>query len=351
MAKLQKEIRHKRFADWTEDNGKKIRSRKASKRQKVMSEKETCFVFYQRWYAQISLLPEQDQLQLFKAICEYVFCGTKAELNVYLEAIMVNIRIAIDKDKDKQEAFLKKQKEKSLKAIEARKRYIQQFSDNPTQPTGNPRVNSGNPTQPYNKNKNKNKNKEQEQEQEQEGNNLSIEHSSTSTQNVDADAATSDKVKKTPPSEEEKKKERFYHEVAERFNDAVKGKQIQAIKKLNSFRKSHIEARKTQYGKDAIFEVIEKASKSEFLNGCGRKGFVATFDWIIRPTNFLKVLEGNYDNKLIPTNNGTNDKQGTQANNGLLSDRQRRDIEFAKHAAELLKAADTTTEEVPKPLW
>ena len=43
--------------------------------------------------------------------------------------------------------------------------------------------------------------------------------------------------------------------------------------------------------------MIRKACKSDFLKGGGNKGFVANFDWMIRPSNFQKILEGNYDNK------------------------------------------------------
>ena len=37
-----------------------------------------------------------------------------------------------------------------------------------------------------------------------------------------------------------------------------------------------------------------------------------TFDWFIRPNNFQKVLEHNYDNRTISTNNGA----GGNARNG-----------------------------------
>ena len=43
--------------------------------------------------------------------------------------------------------------------------------------------------------------------------------------------------------------------------------------------------------------MVRKATKSDFLKGDGNKGFVAKFDWMIRQSNFQKILEGNYDNK------------------------------------------------------
>lgn len=51
------------------------------------------------------------------------------------------------------------------------------------------------------------------------------------------------------------------------------------------------------YPMDAIQAGFVKASKSEFLNGKNDRGWTATFDWIIVPDNFRKVMEGNYDNR------------------------------------------------------
>ena len=46
---------------------------------------------------------------------------------------------------------------------------------------------------------------------------------------------------------------------------------------------------------DEIYKVFGIAARSDFLNERGRKHkFQATFDWLIEPENFLKVLEGTY---------------------------------------------------------
>ncbi|MCL1673602.1 hypothetical protein [Elizabethkingia ursingii] len=53
------------------------------------------------------------------------------------------------------------------------------------------------------------------------------------------------------------------------------------------------------YGEDKVKQMIDKASKSDFLNGLVKeRDFKAGFDWIFKPSNFIKILEGNYDNKL-----------------------------------------------------
>ena len=42
---------------------------------------------------------------------------------------------------------------------------------------------------------------------------------------------------------------------------------------------------------------IEKANKSSFLKGQGNTGFKASFDWILKSDNFVKLIEGNYDDR------------------------------------------------------
>ena len=49
------------------------------------------------------------------------------------------------------------------------------------------------------------------------------------------------------------------------------------------------------YGLDKILEAIENVRKSNFLMGGGKTGWTATFDWFIKPNNFPKVLDGNYN--------------------------------------------------------
>jgi len=67
------------------------------------------------------------------------------------------------------------------------------------------------------------------------------------------------------------------------------------IKALTKARKISILARNSEYGKNAIYEVLKKAGASKFLNGENDRQFKANFDWIFSPSNFVKVMEGNYD--------------------------------------------------------
>lgn len=64
-----------------------------------------------------------------------------------------------------------------------------------------------------------------------------------------------------------------------------------------SKRDKMIKARLKDYSVDEILSAISEIRKSDFLLGKGQKGWVITFDWFILPTNFQKVLEGNYRNR------------------------------------------------------
>lgn len=58
-----------------------------------------------------------------------------------------------------------------------------------------------------------------------------------------------------------------------------------------------------EYGIDNVIEAIEKIKNSSFLKGQNDRGWTITFDWFIKPNNFPKILEGNYDDK-VGANNG-----------------------------------------------
>ena len=58
-----------------------------------------------------------------------------------------------------------------------------------------------------------------------------------------------------------------------------------------------LNARIKDYGMDSVLKAIDMVGKSSFLKGNNTKGWTITFDWLIKPNNFIKVLEGNYSDK------------------------------------------------------
>ena len=77
------------------------------------------------------------------------------------------------------------------------------------------------------------------------------------------------------------------------------GSAMRRLTLMSDQRKSNVRARIREYGGDVqkVYKAIDKAMASDFMNGKNGKGWVSSFDWMMCPTNFPKVLEGNYDNE------------------------------------------------------
>lgn len=93
-----------------------------------------------------------------------------------------------------------------------------------------------------------------------------------------------------------------FEKVRQQFNRIMEAKKIPKLKgKIAGQRKAFFEARVRENGIVSVYRVIIKAAQSNFLNGGGGKGWIANFEWIFRPNNFPKVLDGYYDNQQPPT--------------------------------------------------
>lgn len=118
-----------------------------------------------------------------------------------------------------------------------------------------------------------------------------------------------------PPKEQTIKTEKpknievDFKAFADYFNNLVKVNKssIPMVEQITPKRQSAIMARVREHGKASLAKVVQNAVASNFLNGGNDRNFHATFDWLFRPTNFQKVLEGNYD--IISTNNRASGKQ------------------------------------------
>ena len=293
--------------------------------------KEQAFLFYQRWREQMKRLPDNERLQIYDAICDYAFENKESNLAYYLESILDNIRLTINENRAKQQAFIELQKEKGRKSAESRKKKNLTAVDL-VQPNLTA-VDVGSTETTNNKNKKENKNKKDNIDS-------SLHSESTSTASVDPETKSDGKIT-IVKSDEEKENREYCNNVAKYFNEQMQGKQVRKIVKLNQSRMSQVLARTKEYGKEAVAQVIVKTANSNFLNGDNNRGFLATFDWIFRPTNFPKIYEGNYDNR-------TSIQRSTSAaaDNG----RAQRDAAWRAYATQRLEAANSESEKIPDPL-
>lgn len=63
---------------------------------------------------------------------------------------------------------------------------------------------------------------------------------------------------------------------------------------MDTIRGQMLKARIREYGYDNVLSAIFSIKDCPFLLGQSNSGWTITFDWFVKPNNFIKVLEGNY---------------------------------------------------------
>ena len=108
---------------------------------------------------------------------------------------------------------------------------------------------------------------------------------------------------KSPPEKEIKKdkeleidtdKQSLCDDVKDMFNSIAVD--LPKVRGISEARKKAINARVKEHGIDLVRDAFVIAQESEFLTGKNNDGWKASFDWIMNPNNFIKVIEGNYNN-------------------------------------------------------
>lgn len=88
-----------------------------------------------------------------------------------------------------------------------------------------------------------------------------------------------------------------FQKLGELFNSLFDGVLPKVTLPISESRKSPIRARAKEFGKEKILEMFQTALNSPHLLGNNDRGWKASFDWLFKPTNFVKVIEGNYLDK------------------------------------------------------
>lgn len=111
-----------------------------------------------------------------------------------------------------------------------------------------------------------------------------------------SDSSLSSESSSAPPADEQQPSIPQFIEFWNKTMDDH-GAIIPRLSKIEGKRKAGLMARCREYGKRKLSEMVVKLAKSDFCNGRSERPFVANFDWAIRPNNFPKVVDGNYDNR------------------------------------------------------
>ena len=117
-----------------------------------------------------------------------------------------------------------------------------------------------------------------------------------------------------PQGDDEHLEEKInYNALMNTFNTMFGGK-LPKVTSMTEKRKKAVKARVAEHGKNAIMTVFNNVLQSAFLTGNNDKNWSCDFDWIFRPTNFIKILEGNYNGKRSDTNQARRESRTRLAN-------------------------------------
>lgn len=92
-----------------------------------------------------------------------------------------------------------------------------------------------------------------------------------------------------------------YNALMNTFNKMFEGK-LPKVSSMTDKRKKAVKARASEHGKVSIMTVFNNVVQSAFLLGRNDQNWRCDFDWIFKPTNFVKILEGNYNGTRLSKN-------------------------------------------------
>ncbi len=283
-------------------------------------------IFYQEWRKAVEELPAEQRCKIYEAIFDYAFAGIQPQ-DAIVGAVTAMWRKKVDKDQEIYEAICERNRRNGQKGGRPKK----------------PKETHENPVGYLDLGINPKKPKETHENpiminDDVIGDNNDVANATIITP---ANAGASALADEAGPAHKEEKVNldgllKFYNDEMDKANSV-----IPRARNFSRQRLTMLKARIREYGKEAVADVIRRAARSNFLNGGGAKGFVADFTWILRPENFLKILEGKFDNEppqVLTTT--TTQRYGTAPINLPSDGRAARHQEFARHIATRLTSPD-----------
>lgn len=291
-------------------------------------------IYYKRWAKIASQMDDELRLVFFDAINAYILDGSVPSEDSPVYWVFLLMLEQLKADAEKYEDISEKRKEAVKKRWEKNKK----SDTNEYKDIQNVQMYS-NDTDNNNNNDNINGNDNRNTSSLSGTIDSSLSSPIVEDNIIESKASTSsddDATLVLTPQEGGGKRVKDYSDNVMRFwnHTMISPVAIPTIAKMTPKRKSMVNARVKEFGINMVYNAIAKASESSFLNGGGSKGFIADFDWVFRPNNFPKVLEGNYDD-VKPVNkngNGTNERdKSREQREADLRDKERFDFIATKY--------------------
>lgn len=259
-----------------------------------MAEDKKSFVLYSDLIHTVRKMPKEKQGELFMTILAYVNDENPTVDDLMVELVFEPIKLQMKRDLAKYESTKERRKEAGriagLKSGEARKVIVPELNQNePKRTNGSKNEPNEHVTDTVNVNDNVTVNV----------NDILLKKETK--ENSTPNGVVGLKNQPTVPKIDFSNLVLFFND-----NRGV----MPEVKKISDVRKNRISSLEKQYGKKSILAVIEKSRDSPFLQGDNKEGWVANFDWIFKPANFLKILEDNYAKR---DNTRSNNSQRTDA--------------------------------------
>lgn len=93
-------------------------------------------------------------------------------------------------------------------------------------------------------------------------------------------------------------------EVISQFNSICVS--LNKVSGMTEQRRKAVQSALQAVGQEKLTELFRKAEASDFLTKRNSTGWKAGFDWLLKPENYTKVLEGNYDDRSAAQTDYTN---------------------------------------------
>ena len=251
------------------------------------------FILYTSYYALIEGLTDEQLGQLTRAIFLYARDGKIIKLDPVVRMAFVFIKDNIERNQDKYQAKCEKNRQIALER-ERKKREAREKADNTNVHErsrtceNNTNVHERSPYDNDNDNDNDNEYDNDNDVSKETDNNIPSKEGLSISENPKVDPAR--RCAKID-----------FAAIKAYWNTKhdQSGSAMRRLTLMSDQRKSNVRARIREYGGDVqkVYKAIDKAMASDFMNGKNGKGWVASFDWMMCPSNFPKVLEGNYDNE------------------------------------------------------
>ena len=245
------------------------------------------FILYTSYYALIEGLTDEQLGQLTRAIFLYARDGKIIKLDPVVRMAFVFIKDNIERNQDKYQAKCEKNRQMALER-ERKKREAREKADN---------TNVHERSRTCENNTNVHERSPYDNDNEYDNDN---DVSKETDNNIPSKEGLS--ISENPKVDPARRCAKIDFAAIKAYWNTKHDQSGSAMRRLTLMsdqRKSNVRARIREYGGDVqkVYKAIDKAMASDFMNGKNGKGWVASFDWMMCPTNFTKVLEGNYDNE------------------------------------------------------